>query len=165
MIGCAERHPKERPLESQDVGADAECSTEPPRRKLRSTSMHGNQMGTVMESSMPPNKDDLCLLVKRANYQTVIYKRALDPHPVVPSPHGHGWKINGDDISIHWMDLPPAPTSVMEFAHCSCKKNCHIPTYANAATVRICKVTSSVLYQKMMIPMLTSTLNPLQPSS
>ena len=105
-----------------DVDADAECSTEPPRRKLRSTSMHGNQMGTVMESSMPPSKDALCLHVKRANYPAAIYKRALDPHPAVPSPHGHGWKINGDDISIHWMDLPPAPTSVMEFAHCSCKK-------------------------------------------
>ena len=73
------------------------------------------QMGSVMESSMPPNKDALCLHVKRANYQAAIYKRALDPHPAVPSPHGHGWKINGDDISIHWMDLPPAPNSVMEF--------------------------------------------------
>lgn len=80
-------------------------------------------MGTGMKLSMPPNKDALCLHVKRANYQAAIYKRALDPHPVVPSPHGHGWKVNSDDIFIHWMDLPPAPNSVMELAHCPCKKS------------------------------------------
>ncbi|XP_038073396.1 uncharacterized protein LOC119741635 [Patiria miniata] len=79
----------------------------------------------LVEGDVPESlsKDALHLHVKRANYRAAIYKRALDARPEVPSPHRRGWKVIGDDISIHWMDLPPAPDSVVEFAHCSCKKS------------------------------------------
>ena len=45
--------------------------------------------------------------------------------PDVPPPQDHGWKIEGNDLVIDWMTLPPAPDSVMELAHCtgSCKKS------------------------------------------
>ncbi|XP_038062969.1 uncharacterized protein LOC119733637 [Patiria miniata] len=78
------------------------------------------QLGTVMETLMPPNKDALHLHVKRANYQAAIYKRALEARPEVPSPHGRGWNIIDDVITIHWMDLPPAPDNVLALAYCSC---------------------------------------------
>ena len=81
------------------------------------------KMGTHCESSMPPNKDSLTKHLNRANYQAAIYKRALEADPHVPTPHGRGWTVDGDQISIHWTDLPPAPDSVMEFVNCYCKKN------------------------------------------
>ena len=80
-------------------------------------------MGTLDETAMPPNKDALSKHIQRANYQAAIYKRVCEQFPEVPSTHDRGWKVEDGDISVHWMDLPPAPDSVLEFVHCSCKKS------------------------------------------
>ena len=65
----------------------------------------------------------LTLHIMRANYQAAIYKRALEQFGGVPSPHGKGWQVKDGDIDIHWMTLPPAPDSIIEFVNCACKKN------------------------------------------
>lgn len=58
-------------------------------------------------------------------YFAGIYKRSLQPNPNIPPPQEHGWKIEGNDLVIDWMTLPPAPDTVMQLAYClgGCKKS------------------------------------------
>eukprot|EP00057_Strongylocentrotus_purpuratus_P019489 XP_011673963.1 PREDICTED: uncharacterized protein LOC105442958 [Strongylocentrotus purpuratus] len=78
--------------------------------------------GTCGEKSLPTNKDSLHKHTQRANYQAAVHKLCLDPKPETPSPESHGWKVEDDAYVIDWMTLPPAPASVLELSHCSCKK-------------------------------------------
>ncbi|KAJ8048480.1 hypothetical protein HOLleu_00812 [Holothuria leucospilota] len=34
----------------------------------------------------------------------------------------YGWVMSENELSIDWMDLPPAPSSILEYVQCSCKK-------------------------------------------
>ncbi len=36
---------------------------------------------------------------------------------------GNGWEMADDELTIDWMDLAPAPQSVLELAFCTCKKS------------------------------------------
>ena len=49
--------------------------------------------GKVDPEALPPCRTSLRLHIKRVNYQAAIWRRAAIPHPDVPSPHGHGWKV------------------------------------------------------------------------
>lgn len=76
-----------------------------------------------LEITMPPNQDALSEHIKRANYQAGVYKRSLHANPDIPSPDCHGWKIENGDLD--WMNLLPAPDSLMDLINCSakCKKS------------------------------------------
>ena len=74
---------------------------------------------------IPPTKDALMLHVKRANYQAYLWKMALIPNFVPPSPDGHGWKIKDRSIEIAWMTQEPAPRAVLELVSC---KSCQLCT-------------------------------------
>jgi len=43
--------------------------------------------------TLPPTKDALQLHIKRANYQTLVWKQCLNTHPQLPSPLSSGWHI------------------------------------------------------------------------
>jgi len=62
-------------------------------------------------------------------------EEAIDPLPVIPSPHGHGWEV--DDISnvvkFVWLGSKPAPEEVLELLSCTCKRACK-----RACTVENC---------------------------
>ena len=47
--------------------------------------------------NIPPTKDALNLHIKRANYQTFIWKQALNPNFEIPGPHG---KVSDDGIKM-----------------------------------------------------------------
>jgi hypothetical protein len=66
--------------------------------------------------------------IDRVNYQTRIWKQALEPKPEIPDPVGHGWKISNDELSYDWMDGPPAPEAVLELLSCDCRRNCSGPS-------------------------------------
>ena len=70
---------------------------------------------------LPPTKDALVLHIKRANYQSHIWKMSLVPGFVAPSPTSHGWLVKDGVLTIQWMTKDPAPTAVLEFISC---KNC-----------------------------------------
>jgi len=53
--------------------------------------------GNVEPEALPPCESYLPLHVINANYQAAIWRRAIVPSPVIPSPHGLGWKV--DNIS------------------------------------------------------------------
>ena len=46
--------------------------------------------GKVDPEALPPCRTSLRLHMKRANYQAAIWRRAVIPHPDIPSPHRHG---------------------------------------------------------------------------
>ena len=78
----------------------------------------------AQSSRLPPTKDALKKHTQRANYQAAVWKLALYPKPEMPSPNGHGWIVENDDIRIDWMDQLPAPLSVLEYISCRCTGNC-----------------------------------------
>lgn len=71
---------------------------------------------------LPPTKDELTQHVKRANYQSMIWKRALDVHPDIPSPINNGWESKDDFLEIVWMENLPAPESILEIVTCDCRR-------------------------------------------
>ena len=67
---------------------------------------------------LPPCKDSLTLHIKRANYQTFIWRRALEGFAEIPSPVGNGWeRAQNDNLIICWSEtnvLPPELNDVLE---------------------------------------------------
>ena len=75
-------------------------------------------------SQLPPTRDALRKHTLRANYQAAVWRRSLEPKPVVPSPHGHGWWVKEEQIQIDWMDQQPAPAELLELVSCACRRGC-----------------------------------------
>ena len=73
---------------------------------------------------IPPSKDALVLHIKRANFQAMIWKKALDQNFTPPSPKGNGWTIKDGNIDIEWISKEPAPKAVLELISCKNCKNC-----------------------------------------
>jgi len=72
----------------------------------------------------PPCASSLLNHCKRANYQCAIWKKGLDRNPDIPSPVGHGWRVDDGQLVIDWGDAPPAPEAVMELIACNCPRQC-----------------------------------------
>ena len=73
-------------------------------------------------NDLPPTKDQLLQHVKRANYQSFIWKRALHGNPDITSPVGNGWSLSGDVLEVVWMESLPAPESVLGLKTCDCRR-------------------------------------------
>ena len=74
--------------------------------------------------NLPPTLDALILHLKRACYQTFIWKQACQPELNLPSPDGNGWYVNNGVLSPEYMVKPPVPESTIELVCCKCKKGC-----------------------------------------
>ena len=72
---------------------------------------------------LPPTKDELLQHIKRANYQSFVWKQALDSSFEVESPVGHGWQENYGNLEVMWMERKPAPESVLELITCTCRRS------------------------------------------
>ena len=87
--------------------------------------------GAIESHQLPPCKDCLIKHIMRGNYQAAIWKRCLQQDPQIPSPVGHGWKMeqNGEiyELAIDWMDVKPAPEAILELLSCNCTKKCEAP--------------------------------------
>ena len=62
----------------------------------------------------PPTKDELLQHVKRANYQSLLWKQALNTNFEPHSPIGHGRQDDEGSLEIVWMECKPAPESMLE---------------------------------------------------
>ena len=58
--------------------------------------------GVIPGEKLTPCVDSLWQHIKRSNYQWVVWRRALESNPIIPSQHGHGWSIDENDIDIVW---------------------------------------------------------------
>ena len=68
------------------------------------------------EMMVPPTKDS----VHQHALSAYLGKHALGVGNV-PSPNGHGWVIENDQIAIVFMTEQPAPLTLVELIKCGCK--------------------------------------------
>jgi hypothetical protein len=85
--------------------------------------------GEIDSRLLLPAQDCLRQHVLRANYQTGVWRHALQACAEIPSPHGHGLSItktddDQDKLEIQWMTGLPAPMAVIEMLACQCKETC-----------------------------------------
>ena len=88
--------------------------------------------GEIESHQLPPSQACLKKHIQRANYQAAIWRHCLEPCPEIPSPVGHGWKIEADSgqeqLAVVWMDDLPAPEAVLDLLACRCPTRCTAPT-------------------------------------
>ena len=80
---------------------------------------------SIDPSKLPPCQNAARYHIRRANYQAAIWRRFLIGHPQIPLPQGHRWTVSEDDIDMLWIDVLPAPASVLHFLKRNCKKQCN----------------------------------------
>ena len=74
---------------------------------------------------LPPTHDALLQHIKRVNFQCYIWKNATTPVLNLPSPVGKGWIEDENANLAHELSTKPAaPSAVIEFTVCRCKKGC-----------------------------------------
>ena len=78
----------------------------------------------LQSQQLPPTRDALKKHIARANYQTAIWKSALEAQPSIPSPDGHGWSVVDNAIVISWKDNDAAPHALLNLTRCGCKTPC-----------------------------------------
>ena len=101
-------------------------------------------LGKYGTDQMPCRKDALGKHIQRSVYQATIWKNALNAMVDCPDITNHGWLVDDDgNVTINWMDLPPAPDGILENIECSCKKGCASNRCAclkaNLSCTSICK--------------------------
>ena len=74
-------------------------------------------------SKIPPTRDEMMQHIKRANYQTFVWKQSLEIDIDIPDSNGYGWDMIDGHLRIHWMDNKPAPDEILELVVCNCKKS------------------------------------------
>ena len=55
-------------------------------------------------SKTPPTQDELHQHIKRVNYQTFVWKNALEVNTEISGADQHGWDVIDGSNKIHWMD-------------------------------------------------------------
>ena len=75
-------------------------------------------------SSLPPTREAFIKNVKRAHFQTVLW-RTINTDPRQLKPEEFGWKMDTDNKSLSPIGLPddikPAPDYILEMIRCDCK--------------------------------------------
>ena len=73
--------------------------------------------------ALPPTSDSLRQHMKRANYQTFIWRSSLVAMQDLQSPVGHGWELEDDCLKPVYTTKDPAPLSLIELTTCNCKRS------------------------------------------
>jgi len=63
--------------------------------------------GDLDSNQLPPCVDTLRKHCDRANYQAAIWRRSLQSCWHIPSPVGHGWKLEEGRLIVNWMSGEP----------------------------------------------------------
>ena len=73
-----------------------------------------SKRGKITCDDLPPCNFAFVQHCKRANYQSCIWRLALQGTPNVPSPVDYGWHHDDveDNLNITWMTCRPAPDEV-----------------------------------------------------
>ena len=78
---------------------------------------------SLQSHQLPPTKEALENHLRCANYQSFLWKHALETE-VNHSPDGQGWQRKDGQLEIYWTNQAPAPEAVMELICCGCKGSC-----------------------------------------
>jgi len=73
---------------------------------------------------LPPTSDSLRQHIKWANFQSIIWRKALDVRQNLPKPEDdNGWNISDGVLQPVLITREPAPRGLIELTMCSCKKS------------------------------------------
>ena len=76
------------------------------------------------EEMLPPDKDSAVTHLLRS-YQCLIWRHATQPTLYLPSFKERGWGVDQHGkVFVKWINLPPAPDSILKFVNCKCTKGC-----------------------------------------
>ena len=82
--------------------------------------MYCKSQSLLQSHQLSPTESALLHHFKRANYQTYIWKNALQATIPMQEPEGEGGKVTDGHLEIVWT----APDGVMELVCCGCKGTC-----------------------------------------
>ena len=74
--------------------------------------------------TLPPTSDALQFHIQRAHFQSLVWRQAHLPKPILPSTEGHGWLCKDGQLVPQLMSLTPVPQSCLEVISCGCRKGC-----------------------------------------
>ena len=74
--------------------------------------------------ALPPTSDALHHHIKRAHYQSMVWKKAHDAIQVLPSPCDWGWETTDAGVKPVLMTAEAIPPSSMEMIYCNCRTQC-----------------------------------------
>ena len=74
--------------------------------------------------SLPPTQNALFLHIRRAHFQTFIWKKALEPCPVLPSSEDNGWNTNDGILKPTLLTEEPAFCIQLAYCGCSTERAC-----------------------------------------
>lgn len=97
--------------------------------------------------NMPPTSDALCMHIKRAHYQALIWRQANICKPLLPCPTEMGWKLDDGCLVPILMNLDPIPKACLDLIVCNCTKGCRTERCgckrANLQCMDLCKCNIS----------------------
>ena len=70
--------------------------------------------------ALPPTQDALILHIKRANYQTMVWNKALEPCPSLPKPEDSGWYYSEGLLKPKLMTREEVSAACLQLAYCGC---------------------------------------------
>lgn len=73
---------------------------------------------------LPPTSDSLLQQLKRVNYQTFVWRKALTAIQHLPQPESNGWVRENSSLKPVYMTKEPAPSSLLELTTCTCQSGC-----------------------------------------
>ena len=76
--------------------------------------------------SLPPTLGSLTPHILRAHYIAMIWAKAIESHPFLPSPVNFGWNYDATTktfVPVRCLHTP-APEAILQLVKCSCKKGC-----------------------------------------
>ena len=122
-------------LAAVDASIHFVASLYDPKDKFKVTSLNRLRVRLAATRSMPiaklpPCEDSFLQHVKRASWQTNIWTLAHQAKPDVPSPVGHGWKLQDDIVVPVFLEGPTALDKMQDF-FCGCMGNAKCSTYVN----------------------------------
>lgn len=72
--------------------------------------------------ALPPTQDALILHIKRANYQTMVWNKALEPCPSLPKPEYCGWYFSERLLKPNLMTREEVSAACLQLAYCGCSR-------------------------------------------
>jgi len=72
--------------------------------------------------ALPPTQDALILHIKWANYQTIVWNKALEPCPSLPKPEDSGWYYSEGLLKPKLMTQEEVSTACLQLAYCGCSR-------------------------------------------
>ena len=78
--------------------------------------------------NLPPTRDALILHIRRAHYQSLVWRRALEAEPHLPAPEESGWELvvkeGSEMLQPQLMTGKPITAFCLELTTCKCRAAC-----------------------------------------